>query len=159
MLISGEPGIGKTRLMREIATQAEVSGGQVFVGECLAEGDAPYAPFAQITRQALRANKGNGFSFPQQVMADLLVLSPELRVDYPEVDQNPKLDPEAEQRRLFENILRFCNILSSDDPLLLVLEDIHWADSGSLRMLEHLAQRTRQLPVMVLGTYREVGVG
>ncbi|MCJ7537458.1 MAG: serine/threonine-protein kinase, partial [Anaerolineales bacterium] len=54
LLISGEPGIGKTRLMREIATQAEVSGGQVLVGECQAEGNAPYAPFAQITRRALR---------------------------------------------------------------------------------------------------------
>ncbi|MGW8144743.1 MAG: protein kinase domain-containing protein [Anaerolineales bacterium] len=156
LLISGEPGIGKTRLMREIATQAEVSGGQVYIGECQAEGNAPYAPFAQITRRALRENKGNGFVFPKHVLADLLVLSPELRVEYPQVELNPKLDPEAEQRRLFENVLRFCDILSSDEPLLLVLEDIHWADSGSLRMLENLAQRVRQMPIMLVGTYREL---
>ena len=89
-------------------------------------------------------------------MADLLVLSPELRIDYPEVAQNPKLAPDAEQRRLFENLVRFCDILCQEAPLLLVLEDIHWADSGSLSMLEHLARRTRQKSVMLLGTYREV---
>jgi predicted ATPase/predicted Ser/Thr protein kinase len=156
LLISGEPGIGKTRIMREIATQAEVSGGRVYIGECQAEGNAPYAPFAQITRRALRANEGNGFIFPTHVLADLLALSPELSVKYPQVELNPKLDPEAEQRRLFENVLRFCDILSGGDPLLLVLEDIHWADSGSLRMLENLAMRTRQMPVMLVGTYREL---
>jgi tetratricopeptide (TPR) repeat protein len=90
------------------------------------------------------------------VLADLLMLSPELSIDYPDVELNPKLDPESEQRRLFENIVRFCDILCQDVPLMVVLEDMHWADSGSLRMLEHLARRTRQQPVMLLGTYREV---
>jgi predicted ATPase len=156
LLISGEPGIGKTRLMREIATQAEVSGGQVLVGECQAEGNAPYAPFAQITRRALRANGDYGMELPKQVLADLLELAPDLSIDYPGVEQNPRLGPEAEQMRLFENVVRFCETLSRDTPLLLVLEDMHWADSGSLHMLEHLARRTRQQPVMLLGTYREV---
>jgi predicted ATPase len=156
LLISGEPGIGKTRLMREVATQAEVSGGQVFVGECQAEGNAPYAPFAQITRRALGANAGNGLELPKPVMADLLLLAPELRIDYPEVESNPKLEPEAEQRRLYENVVRFCTILCQQAPLLVVLEDMHWADSGSLHLLEYLARRTRQQPIMLLGTYREV---
>jgi predicted Ser/Thr protein kinase len=153
LLISGEPGIGKTRLTREIATQAEVSGGQVLVGECHAEGNAPYAPFAQITRRALRTN---GYELPRHVMAELLALSPELRPNYPEVELNPKLDPEAEQRRLMESMVEFCSIVCQESPLLLVLEDVHWADSGSLHMLEHLARRTRQQPVMLMSTYREV---
>ena len=156
LLISGEPGIGKTRLMREVATQAEVSGGQVFVGECQAEGNAPYAPFAQITRRALGAYADNGMELPKPVMADLLLLAPELRIDYPEVEFNPKLEPEAEQRRLYENVVRFCTILCQQTPLLVVLEDIHWADSGSLHLLEYLARRTRNQPMMLLGTYREV---
>lgn len=153
LLISGEPGIGKTRLMHEIATEAEVSGGQVLVSECQPESSAPYAPFAQITRRALR---NNGHELPDPVLAELVELSPELRLDYPDVVQNPRLDPEAEQRRLFENVVSFCNILCQDMPLMVVLEDIHWADSGSLRMLEYLARRTRQKPVMFLGTYREI---
>jgi tetratricopeptide (TPR) repeat protein/predicted Ser/Thr protein kinase len=156
LLISGEPGIGKTRLMREIATQAEVSGGQVLVGECQAEGNAPYAPFAQIARRALRANNGNAFELPKPVLADLLELAPDLNLDYPGIEKNPKLGPEAEQIRLFENMVRFYDTLCRKAPLLVVLEDIHWADSGSLHMLEHLARRTRQQPVMLLGTYREV---
>jgi predicted ATPase len=156
LLISGEPGIGKTRLMREVATHAEVSNGQVLVGECHPEGNAPYAAFAHITRRALRRQTGKGMDLPKPVLAELLSLAPELRTDYPEIEPNPKLEPEAEQRRLFDNMVRFCIILAEQSPLLLVLEDIHWADSGSLHLLQHLARRTPQLKVMLLGTYREV---
>ncbi len=156
LLISGEPGIGKTRLMHEIATHAEVSGGQALIGECHAEGNAPYAAFAQIAHRALRAHAGDGLELPNSVLADMLALAPELRADYPQTEANPKLDPEAEQRRLFENMVKFCTILCEQSPLLLVIEDIHWADGGSLHMLQHLARRTRPQRVMLLGTYREV---
>jgi predicted Ser/Thr protein kinase len=156
LLVSGEPGVGKTRLMREVVTHAEVSGGQTFIGESQAEGNAPYAAFAQIIRRALRSHQNNGLELPDLVMAELISIAPELRVDYPEIAPNPALEPESEQRRLFECVFRFFSAVCAGKSLLLVLEDIHWADSGTLSLLQFLARRCREHPVMLLGTYREV---
>jgi len=157
LLVSGEPGIGKTRLVRELATQVEVSGGRAFVGACYAEGGVPYAPVAQILRRALQNGSGDDVDWPEFVLADLLTLAPALRLRYPDVKPNPVLDdPRAKQHRLFENLVIFCTALSEQAPLLLVLEDTHWADSGTLFLLRHLARHTRHQRVMIVATYREV---
>jgi len=176
LLISGEPGIGKTRLVHELVTQAKVSGGRALVGASYAEGGMPYAPFRQIIREVLRSGSsaaiGDGFDLPEFVLADLLTLAPELRPRYPFDDAQgspdvpadpsaslragPLLDPQVEQQRLFENLVIFHTALSEIAPLLLVLEDAHWADSGTLSFLRHLARRTRRQRVMIVATYREV---
>jgi tetratricopeptide (TPR) repeat protein/regulation of enolase protein 1 (concanavalin A-like superfamily) len=157
LLISGEPGVGKTRLVRELVTQAEVSAGRALVGASYAEGGAPYAAFGQIIRQALRSDSDDGYDPPEPVLADLLTLAPELRLRYPDLPANPPLDdPQAEQHRLFRNLLVFFTALSDRAPLLLVLEDAHWADSGTLSLLRHLARHTRHQRVLIVATYREV---
>jgi ABC-type oligopeptide transport system substrate-binding subunit/tetratricopeptide (TPR) repeat protein len=156
LLISGEPGIGKTRLVRELVTQAEISGGEALVGVSYEEGGIPYAPFRQTIREALRNGHREGFDLPEFVLADLLTLAPELRSRYREVPQNPPVDPQAEQQRLFENLVIFYTMLSNRAPLLIVLEDAHWADSGTLSLLRHLARHTRRQRVMLVATYREV---
>jgi serine/threonine protein kinase/tetratricopeptide (TPR) repeat protein len=156
LLISGEPGIGKTRLMHEVVTYAEISGGTSLVGECYAESNAPYSAFTQITRQAFNRFSQNGFDIPDSVLDDLLKLTPDLRHQFPDVQPNPRLDPETEQQRLFENVVTFCYTLAKEFPLLLVIDDVHWADSGTLSMLHHLIRRTQKRPVMILVTYREV---
>jgi tetratricopeptide (TPR) repeat protein len=158
LLVSGEPGIGKTRLVRELCTEIQVAGDRVLVGECYAEGGAPYAPFAQILRRAFHDGAGEELvtALPDFVLADLLTLAPGLRLRFPEVPPNPPLDPKSEQQRLFENVVAFCQALCDLSPLLLVLEDAHWADSGSLALLRHLARRTRRQPLMLVATYREV---
>jgi tetratricopeptide (TPR) repeat protein len=160
LLVSGEPGIGKTRLMRELSTHVEITGGRSLVGACYSEGGAPYSPFAQIVRKALEngASRGNGASsqLPEFVLADLLNLAPELKQYYPDVPPNPALEPEAEQQRLFENVVAFCSALSESAPMMLVVDDAHWADSGSLSLMRHLARRLRQKPVLLMATYREV---
>jgi len=158
LLISGEPGIGKTRLVRELVTQAEVSGGQALVGVSYEEGGIPYAAFRQMIREVLRDGPGDGINLPQPVMADLLALTLELRPRYPEVPDNAPLDPEAEQQRLFESLGIFYTTLSEQAPLLLVLEDAHWADSGTLSLLRHLARHTRRQRLIIVATYREVAL-
>jgi ABC-type oligopeptide transport system substrate-binding subunit/tetratricopeptide (TPR) repeat protein len=156
LLISGELGIGKTRLVREFVTQVQVSGGRALVGTSYAEGGTPYAPFRQMVREVLRSATGDGFDLPDFVLADLLTLAPELRPHYPDVPDNPPLDPQAEQQRLFENLVIFHTELSERAPLLVVLEDAHWADSGTLFLLRHLARHTRRDRLMIVATYREV---
>ncbi len=156
VLISGEPGIGKTRLMREIATNAGVSGGTTLVGECYAESNTPYNAFSQIIRQALQRHHQNGNGLPDAVLDDLLDLTPDLRHLYLDIRANPKLDPETEQQRLFENMVVFCSTLAQETPLLLVIDDAHWGDSGTLAMLHHLIRRTQNQSLMILVTYREI---
>jgi tetratricopeptide (TPR) repeat protein len=158
LLVSGEPGIGKTRLVRELCTEVQVSGDRVLVGECYAEGGAPYAPFAQILRRAFGDGAGDGLAaaLPEFVLADLLTLAPSLRLRFPNVPPNPSLDPKSEQQRLFESVVACCHSMCGEAPVLLVLEDAHWADSGSLALLRHLARRTRRHPLLIMATYREV---
>ena len=90
------------------------------------------------------------------MLADLAKLAPSLRLSFPELQPNPVLDPESEQQRLFESVVAWCAALGRRQPLLLALEDAHWADGGSLALLRHLARRTRRQPVLLVATYREV---
>ncbi|MGB9299631.1 MAG: ABC transporter substrate-binding protein [Anaerolineae bacterium] len=156
LLISGELGIGKTRLAREIVTQAEISGGWALVGISYAEGGTPYAPFRRMIREVLRNGFMEGLDLPAFMLADLLTLTPELRPRYPDLPENPRLDPQAEQQRLFENLVIFCTALSDRAPLLVLVEDLQWADSGTLSLLRHLARHTRRQRLMIVATYREV---
>jgi tetratricopeptide (TPR) repeat protein len=156
LLVSGEPGVGKSRLVRELVTQVQVAGDRALVGESYAEGGAPYAPFGQMVRRALEGSARGGPALPDFVLADLVALAPALRLNFPGVPPNPVLDPESEQQRLFESVVALFMALSERGPLLLVLEDGHWADSGSLALLRHLARRMRRRPVLIVVTYREV---
>ncbi len=154
LLISGEPGIGKSRLAREVMVQVQMEHGIPLVGECYAGGSAPYAPFAQmiLTAGDWPAN------LPPLILADLISLAPGLRVRYPDSPPNPALDPQAEQQRLYESAFSFFVRLANQAPLLLVLEDVHWADGGTLALVRSLARRFRQThtPVLLLLTFREV---
>ncbi len=156
LLVSGEPGIGKTRLVRELAAVLESSGGRVLQGECYAEGGAPYAPVAQIIEAALAllllaTGLGGG------ALADLITLAPALRVRYPDVPPNPSLDPQAEQQRIFESVVALCAALTARTALLLFIDDAHWADSGTLALVRHLARRAHhlKLKLLIVLTYRE----
>ncbi len=156
LLISGEPGIGKTRLLREMTTHAEVSGGWTLVGESHFGSSAPYDAFTQILHQGLDRSISAGIEISEFVLADLLTLTPEFRTIFGDIANNPSLDPESEQRRLMENVSSFIQSLSEEIPLLLAIDDAHWADSGTLAMLQHLVRRCQRHQVMILITYREV---
>lgn len=157
LLVSGEPGIGKTRLVRELILQAREMGAQVFLGECYAEGSAPYAPIAQILRDAPPPPSATGEGWGGGVLPDLLALGPDLRARFPNIAPNPPLDdPQAEQQRVFESFVAFCDEVSKRAPLVLFVDDAHWADSGTLFLLRHLARRTKRSRLLMVMTYREV---
>ena len=125
--------------MREIVAEAEVSGGQTLIGASYAEGDSPYGAFKQIVREALSTDMDNGFELPINAIANLLIINPELGHRFPDLPEYEISDIQTEQQRLMESIVVLCVALSDRAPLLLVLEDAHWADSGTLLMLRHLA--------------------
>jgi ABC-type oligopeptide transport system substrate-binding subunit/serine/threonine protein kinase len=154
LMISGDPGIGKTRLVKELITYVELAGGKTLLGLCYAEERKPFGPIAQMVQYSLE--NGHNLELPHPVLADLLTLSPELRLTYPDIPPNERLEPEAEQQRLFDSIVTWFGALTKDDRLLLVVDDVHWADSGSLALLRYLARRLLQRPALIVATYREV---
>jgi serine/threonine protein kinase/tetratricopeptide (TPR) repeat protein len=157
LLISGEPGVGKTPLVRELITLAEVSGGGVLQSECYPDNTAPYAPISDMIREV------DLTGLPEIVLADLLSLAPELQVKYHQVAPNPILDPQSAQQRLFESMVTLCSKLSQQKPLLLILEDVQWSDYGTLALLRHLARRVSStntpLSILILLTYRDDELG
>ncbi len=156
LLVSGEPGVGKTRLLQEIITQAEVMGANVFGSASYAEGGPPYAPIKKMIRDLLPGTLQELSDLPTIVVADLLSLVPELRGYFPHVQPMEQGDPQTELNRLYESIFILLATLSQKVPLLIYLDDAHWADSGSLGIFRHLARQSGSQPIMLLATYREV---
>jgi predicted ATPase len=176
LFVSGEPGVGKTPLVREIKSLAEISGGLVLTGEAYAEGSGPYAPLAQVLREALAQP---GLELTEALRADLFTLAPDLRTSPAAVPALPagggafdatagatnlapnlSLNAAAEQQRLYESFVSLAAQIASRTPILLVLEDVHFADSGTLFLVRHLARRSRatRLRLLVVLTYRDAEV-
>ena len=159
VMVVGEPGIGKTRTTEQAAAYASLRGMQVLVGRCY-EGDAsiPYLPFIEAIRahvsaasaEQLRSELGAGAS-------DVAKLVSEVRQRVSDIPAAaPAEGPDQERRRLFDSVCSFLQNASAATPIMLVLDDLHWADKPSLLLLVHL---TRALPtnrLLVVGTYRDV---
>jgi C-terminal peptidase prc len=156
LLISGEPGIGKTRLVQELKVQAEINRARAWWAECYAEGSAPYAPIVQILTQLWQDGALTAVNLPEYAANGLLTIAPALQPLFPDLSPTRLQDPQAEQQRLWDSVLTLLTLLAEQTPLLLVVDDAHWADSGSLNLLRYLARRGRNLPLLLVLTYREV---
>ncbi len=153
LLINGEPGVGKTRLVRELTSYAELSGGIVLAVECYADAGLPYASFAQLIGEVLRGDEDP--PIPEAVLADMLMLTPDLRPSYAHILTPTYADQESKQAALIESVMALFAALTAQSPLLLFFDDLHWADSGTLSLIRHLAQRLRRRPLMIVGAFRE----
>ena len=157
-LVSGEPGIGKTRLADEIAAVAETRGLAVLLGHCFEEEAVPFLPFVEMLERFVERIRE-----PEQLRRELAEEGPELARLLPKLrrilpDLPPPLDlPPAQARRhLFNCFFDFAARIASQQPTLMIVEDLHWADDDStLSLLDHLARRLSDLPLMLLGTYRD----
>jgi tetratricopeptide (TPR) repeat protein len=158
VMLVGEPGIGKTRTAQELSTYAQLRGGRVLWGRAReSAGAPPYWPWVQIGNafSATTDITQGGTAVQYDMLAGLVPLFPALRQMIPGLPELPELhDGEAAQFRLFEAYTRFVARIA-ETPLLLVLDDLHWADKPSLLLLEHLAQELAHMRVLVVGTYRD----
>jgi serine/threonine protein kinase/tetratricopeptide (TPR) repeat protein len=158
VLISGEPGVGKTRLVGQILADARARGWLSLSGHCYeTAGTPPFIPFVELVERVGRAMPAAMF---REVLGDaapeIARLTPELRRTFSDIGQSLDLPPEQQRRYLFNCVVEFIERCCRLKPLVVLLDDLHWADEPTLRLLEHLAQRLPQLPMIVLGTYRDV---
>jgi DNA-binding CsgD family transcriptional regulator/tetratricopeptide (TPR) repeat protein len=155
-LLAGEPGSGKSRLVREFAATATEEGALVLYGACDAVVRTPYGPFVEaldrlirsIETEELRAALGSGGG-------DLARLLPELPVRVGGLPPPVEADPDTERHRLHTAANDLLSGASRGRPLLLVLEDVHWADSPTLLLLRHLAHAAGNARVLLLATFRD----
>jgi DNA-binding CsgD family transcriptional regulator len=159
-LIAGEAGIGKTRLVEEFSARARDRGALALVGGCLQLGDSglPYAPFVAALRPLTRSlppDRLDAVIGPGR--AELAHLLPDLGPTTgprPTGHSDDGPTASAAQARLFEIVLGVLRRLAEERPVVLVLEDIHWADSSTRDLLRFLVRNARDERVMILGSYR-----
>ncbi|MGH8902678.1 MAG: ATP-binding protein [Egibacteraceae bacterium] len=158
LLVVGEPGIGKTRLAEQLAAHAAQTGAVVRWGRCWDGGGAPaYWPWIQIIRAHIRqldaetvhAQLGAG-------AADIAQVVPEVAERLPGLSPPPPLGAEQARFRLFDAVARFLVNAASVRPQVLILDDLHAADVSSLLLLTFLARDLPAMPVLIVGTYRDV---
>jgi DNA-binding SARP family transcriptional activator len=157
-LISGEPGIGKSRLADELANRAAQRGARVLVGRSWEAGGAPaFWPWVQALRtlvrerdpERLRSELGAG-------APDLAQLLPELRQLLPDLPEQPSLESEGARFRLFDSVASFLRTTAKQQPIVLVLDDLHAADEPSLLLLRFVARELGDAHLLAVGLFRDV---
>lgn len=159
VMLAGEPGIGKTRLTEELAEAARRDGWLVLWGRCL-EGEwaPPYAPFVEVIGHQVAGDGGELAADLRPWAAPIAQLVPAVRDVLPGVSAPTALQPDEERFRLLESVALFLAARSRRVPVLLCLDDLQWADRGTIAMLRHVARHAVGHAILVVGTYRDVEV-
>ncbi len=157
VLLGGEPGVGKTRLARELMATARQRGAVCLTGHCYEmEGAPPFVPFVEMVEQAvailpqaLRAAMGD-------LAPEIAAMVPSLRRTYSDIPPLPEVPADQQRRLIFGAFLDYLRRVTQKSPLVLLLDDLHWADESTLQLLQHLAPHLVTLRLLIVGTYRDV---
>jgi class 3 adenylate cyclase len=156
VMLVGEPGIGKTRTVQELETYARIRGGLALWGAAHEAAGAPaYWPWVQVGRMYGSTHDLALVQPDMQGKAGVLAsIFPELRGPN-FVEPEALDDPEAAQFRLFDAYTTFVRAMAKQAPLIIAIDDLHWADKPTLLLLQHLARDLSHMRVLVIGTYRD----
>jgi len=155
-LLAGEPGIGKTRLATEVAMAAHLEGTMVLAGRCDEDLGVPFQPFVEALRHYAAHSPEPRLG---RYGAELTRLVPELAGSVPGLAEPFRSDPETERYRLFDAVAAWLADVSAETPVLLVLDDVHWAAKPTLLLLRHVLSSAEPLRLLVVVTYRDSEVG
>ncbi len=152
-LLQGEPGAGKSRLAAQFATLVHGEGAVVLWGRATAEAIVPFEPMVEAVRAVLRAVSNEARRRVAAERGLLALLVPDLEQLVPEAKAE-RPDPSVERYLLFETVAELLRSESAMHPMLIVLDDLQWADAPSLKMIEHVLRHELPGRVMVVGTVR-----
>lgn len=157
-LVSGEPGVGKTRLAHELMVYARLNGATVLQGGCYEyEATTPYLPFVEALREWVHSQSEDELREHLGPTANELVkLAPEIESKLGPLSPNPTLSPNEERLRMFDNVARFLQTIAGEHGLLFFVDDLHWADQGTLGLVHYLLRNLRGERLLILAAYREV---
>jgi class 3 adenylate cyclase/tetratricopeptide (TPR) repeat protein len=155
-LIAGEAGVGKTRLSVQLALQVHGEGATVLYGRCDEDLGVPYQPWVQALEYLVKET-------PQPVLdahverfgGDLARLIPALRDRVPDLPSPRESDPETERYLMYAAVVGLLEGAGEECPLLLILDDLHWADAPTLSLFRHVVASGSSMAAMVVGTYRD----
>jgi KaiC/GvpD/RAD55 family RecA-like ATPase/tetratricopeptide (TPR) repeat protein len=160
VLVSGEAGAGKSRLIHEFLNLAKQKTSAVLIGSCLSDSAAPYFPFSSAFRSyfsSLNDKTAQNFlvmpsrnSFFEKGNYQDLFAAPIQRMN-----QNEGFSPQVWKEQIFANVTQTLDLISNKQPIIIILEDAHWADSASLSLLHYLSRAIiNSKPVLIIATYR-----
>lgn len=155
-LVLGQPGIGKTRIASELSSRAETLGARAVWGKCRdIEGTPPYWPWIQVMRTLFQKNHFGDETTVDDVNIIASVI-PELARLAPKADPTEKVQLSSSQFQLFDSITRLVKSTSDGQPVVIVLDDLQWADQASLNLLEYLAGEIDSTALLIVGTARNI---
>jgi class 3 adenylate cyclase len=158
VLVAGEPGIGKSRIADELSTKARARGARILVGRCWEAGGAPaFWPWVQALRsylpeagaESLRRELGRG-------AADVAQILPELHEILTDLPVPPPADSDGARFRLFDSLASFLRSAAASRPVVIVLDDLHAADTPSLLLLRFVAGELAESRILIVACYRDV---
>ena len=153
VVLAGEPGIGKSRLCREFARSVRGDGAIVLFGRCSEQAGVPYQPFVQVVRQVL-ARIADAGELLGPGAGELSRIVPELSTHVGGLVPPAEVDADTARHRQSAAMATWLVELSRRAPILLVLDDLSWADEASIGMLRHVASAIVHESVMIVATYR-----
>lgn len=160
VLIDGEPGVGKTRLAQAAMAEARRHGMLALSGQCQEEGTPPYTPFAEmltaaariVPHDAIREALGNA-------AADVVRLMPALRDVIPGMPPSNATGDASDQHHLFDAVTECVSRNARTQPMVLLLDDLQWADDATLQLLQHITRHLHEMAVLVIVAFRAVERG
>jgi hypothetical protein len=156
VLIGGEPGVGKTRLATALGQRLHDEGALVLAGRCDEDLGVPYQPVVEALRHYATSSPSPRLGRHGGELARLVPELPELVSGLPDPLRS---DPETEQYRLFDAVAAWLGDVSNETPVLLVVDDLHWAAKPTLLLLRHVLRTSEPLRLLVVATYRDSDVG
>jgi DNA-binding SARP family transcriptional activator len=152
VLVAGEPGVGKSRLAADLALRVRGDGGMVLFGRCDEEQLVPYQPFVEALRHFVRHSPAARQERLAEVASEAARLVPALRVTS---EPSTWAGDDGDRLSLFDGVAEMLGVAAAGHPLLLVIDDLHWADRATLLLLRHLISSDQTPPLLILATYRD----